>query len=127
MLLQARLAQGGALSIEVAGGRPPETPFRMEIVGDHGVLALDGGAPRGFQSGRLRLSLNGEPQRVAGNETGALPDSAVNVAGVYAAIRDDIHRGTSTAPDFHHAVQLSRIVDDVMTSARTGTRLPFRG
>ncbi len=127
MLLQARLAQGGALSVEVAGGRPPETPFRMEIVGDQGVLALDGGAPRGFQSGRLRLSLNGEPQQVAEGETDTLPDSAANVAGIYAALRDDIHRGTSTVPDFHHAVQLSRLMDDVISSAKTGARLPYRG
>ncbi len=65
LLVQARLAGGGALSLEVAGGRPPEaTPFRLEITGEKGDLVLEGGAARGFQSGRLELSLRGEPQPV---------------------------------------------------------------
>ncbi|MEH2141411.1 Gfo/Idh/MocA family protein [Nostoc sp.] len=122
LLVQARLADGGALSIEVAGGRPPEAPFRLEVVGEEGVLALDGGAPRGFQSGRLRLWLNGEPQHVDDGETGLMPDTAANVAGLYAVLRDDIALGTSTAPDFTHAVRVARLVDDVLLSARTGTR-----
>ncbi len=122
LLVQARLTEGGALSVEVAGGRPPETPFRLEVVGEAGVLALDGGAARGFQSGRLRLSLDGEPRHVDEGEAGPMPDTAANVAGVYAALRDDISSGASTVPDFHHAVRLARLVDDVLLSARTGTR-----
>jgi predicted dehydrogenase len=122
MLVQARLANGGALSVEVAGGRPPETPFRLEVVGDKGVIALDGGAERGFQASRLRLSLNGKLQHVDEGETGSMPDGAANVAGVYAALRDDINQGTSTAPDFDHAVRLSRLIDDIMSSSRMGTR-----
>ncbi len=121
--MQAHLAGSGALSIEVAGGRPPEkTPFRLEVSGENGEVALDGGALRGFQSGRLRLSLNDESQHVDEGEAASMPDMAANVAGVYAALRDDILRGTSTVPDFHHAVRLTRLIDDVMSSARTGTR-----
>ena len=122
MLAQARLADGSALSVEVAGGRPPETPFRLEVIGEKGVLTLDGGAPRGFQAGRLRLALNGETQHVDEGEIGSMPDTAVNVAGIYAALRDDISQGTSTAPDFHHAVRLARLIDDVMVSSQTGIR-----
>lgn len=123
LLVQARLTDGGALSLEVAGGRSPgASQFRLEVVGETGVLALDGGAPRGFPTGRLHLSLNGEPQQVDNGETGAMPDTAVNVAGIYAALRDDIVHGTSTAPDFTYAVRLARLIDDVLLSARTGTR-----
>lgn len=123
LLVQSHVSSGSALSVEVAGGRPPEaTPFRLEVTGETGNLALDGGAPRGFQSGRLDLSLRGEPQHVDEGETASLPDTAVNVAGMYAALRDDILRGTTTAPDFHHAVRLTRLIDEVMSSARTGTR-----
>ena len=93
VLVQARLANGGVMSVEVAGGRPPETQFRMEVVGESGVLALNGGAARGFQSGRLRLSLNGEPQRVNKGESGSMPDAAANVSGIYAALRNDVQRG----------------------------------
>ncbi|MEH2180937.1 Gfo/Idh/MocA family protein [Nostoc sp.] len=123
LLVQARLTNSGALSLEVAGGRPPAaSQFRLEVVGETGVLALDGGAPRGFPTGRLRLSLNGEPQPVDDGETRSMPDTAANVAGIYAALRDDIARGTSSAPDFTHAVRLTRLVDDVQSAAQTGTR-----
>lgn len=115
LLVQAHLASGGALSIEVAGGRPPESPFRLEVVGETGILALDGGAVRGFQTGRLRLSLNGQPQLIDDSEMGAMPDTATNVAGLYAALRDDITHGSAIAPDFTHAVYLSRLVDDVQS------------
>ncbi len=64
LLLQSRFIQGGTLSVEVAGGRPPETPFYLIVVGDAGILRLDGGAARGFQSGRLTVSVDGAPQAV---------------------------------------------------------------
>lgn len=92
------------------------------MTGEDGDLALDGGTKRGFQAGRLRLSLNGKPQPVDDSEMGPMPDMAANVAGVYAALRDDIRRGTSTAPDFGHAVRLTRLIDDLVSAVRTGTR-----
>jgi predicted dehydrogenase len=127
ILVQARLATGPAVSIEVAGGRPSDaTPFHFEATGDEGSLVLDGGAPRGFQSGRLRLLLNGEEQQVDEGELAGVPDEAANVAGVYAALRDDIFNGNFTVPDFDHAVRLTRLVDDMLTSSATGTRKPAR-
>lgn len=123
ILVQARVAGGPALSVEVAGGRPAEaTPFRLEVTGETGVVVLDGGAPRGFQSGRLCLLLNGEEQQVDEGEMAGIPDTAANVAGIYAALRDDIVHGTSTAPDFDHAVRLTRLIDDLIASSRTGAR-----
>ena len=124
LLVQARVADGTALSVEVAGGRPPESAtFRFEVTGEEGDLVLEGGAVRGFQSGRLHLSLKGEPENVDEAEIGPMPDPAANVAGMYAALRNDILSGTSTAPDFDHAVHLTRLIDDVMSSARMGTRM----
>lgn len=122
LLLQCRLAGGGTLAVEVAGGRPPETPFRMEVTGEAGTLRLDGGAARGFQSGRVRLSLDGVPQPVDEGELAAMPDAAANVAGVYAALRDDIARGTSTVAGFGHAVKLTRLVTDLLSSSCKGSR-----
>lgn len=128
ILLQARLANGAALSAEVAGGRPPEaTPFRLEVTGETGEIVLEGGAVRGFQSGRLRLLLNGEAQQVDEGEVTDMPDEAANVAGVYAELRDDIAHGTATAPGFDHAVRLTRLIDDLLASSQTGTRKPAAG
>lgn len=121
LLLHGRLADGGALAVQVVGGRPADdTPFRLDVVGADGVLTLDGGAARGFQSGRLHLSLDHEPVAIDEGETAALPDAVVNVAGVYAALRDDVLSGTSTAPDVGHAVRLSHLVDDVLAAAADG-------
>ena len=122
LLVQARMSSGTALTGEVAGGRPPGTPFHFEITGDSGVLTLIGGAPRGFQSGRLRLLLDGEPQGVDEGELASLPDAALNVAATYANLRDDIVGGTATAPNFPHATLLARLIDDAMTSSETGER-----
>ncbi len=123
LLLQGRLAAGGTLSVEVAGGRPPETPFWMNIVGERAVLRLDGGAPRGFQSGRLTLSMDGAPQTVDEGELASMPDAATNVAGVYAALRDDIANGTTTVTGFGHAVQLTQLIGGLFASSETGARM----
>ncbi len=122
LLLQARLASGAALSVEVAGGRPPEAPFLFEITGETGILTLQGGAPRGFQSGRLRLLLNGEPQAEDEGELAALPDTALNVAATYAKLRDDIAADTTTATNFPHAVRLAQLIDDAVASSEHGLR-----
>ncbi|GJG86757.1 oxidoreductase [Gemmatimonadetes bacterium T265] len=127
VLTQSRVAAGGVLSAEVAGGRPMDTTFRFEVVGDRGVLALDGAAPRGFQSGRLTLSLDGTPQPVDEGELAPLPDAACNVGGVYAALRDDVARGTRTVADFGHAVALHRLVADLERAGSTGSRADADG
>ena len=125
ILVHARLAAGPAVSVEVAGGRPADaTPFRFEVIGETGILVLDGGAPRGFQSGRLRLLLNGQPQPVEEHELAGLPDPTVNVAGIYAALRDDITKGTFIVADFDHAVRLTHLIEDMLASDATGARRP---
>jgi len=45
------------------------------------------------------------------------------VAHAYAAIRDDLRHGTTTAPDFTHAVARHRILDAIERSAATGHRV----
>lgn len=120
LLLQSRLVGGGTLSVEVAGGRPPETPLRLEVVGEAGVLRLDGGAARGFQSGRLKLSLNDVPQTVDEGELAVMSDASANVAGVYAALRDDIVGRKSTVAGFGHAVKLTHLVTDLLASSHEG-------
>ncbi len=123
LLVQALLKEGSRLNIEVAGGRPKDrTPFSFHVVGETGELLLEGGAARGFQSGSLTLRLNGELQQVVAGELDGMAESASNVAGMYAAFRDDILSDSHTVPDFDHAVQLTRLIEDVLTSSESGTR-----
>ncbi|MCJ2038984.1 Gfo/Idh/MocA family oxidoreductase [Methylobacterium sp. J-059] len=116
LLMQGRHATGAPFTLEVAGGRTGKTPFHLDLVGETGHLRLVGGAPRGLQSGRIGLIRDGEPQNINEGPFAALSDAAVNVAGVYAALRDDIRHDTSTVTDFEYAVRLTRLIEDVLTT-----------
>jgi predicted dehydrogenase len=50
-----------------------------------------------------------------------------NVAGVYAAIAEDLRTGTRHAPDFAAGLRLHRLLDTVWLAAQTGTRQPVTG
>ena len=117
---QSRLQLGGVVSAELAAGRP-NARFRFEVVGDRGSLLLEGGAPSGFQSGRLTVSLNGVPHPIDDGELSQLPDTAFNVGAMYARLRDDVATGVRTAPDFEHAVQLTNLIADMSRADETGT------
>lgn len=120
LLLAGGLRSGAALSVEVAGGRTRGTPFRL--VGETGSIALEGGAPRGLQSGRVRLSVDGQPQPVAEGELAGLSDAAANVGAIYATLRDDVRRGTARSVGFDHASRLTQLISDVFLSSETGRR-----
>jgi predicted dehydrogenase len=117
VLVHGRLAHHVPFVLEVAGGRTGETPFWLDLIGEAGSLRLDGGAPRGVQSGPIGLLLNGERQLI--EENGDPTKSAVNVAGVYAALRDDIVHAGSSATGFDHAVRLTNLVEDILVSTET--------
>ena len=123
LLVQARLAAGAAATIEIAGGRPAgDTPFQLEITGEAGSLLLTGGAMRGFQAGRLSLSVNGTPDGTA-QGPGDLSDGATNVAGIYAALRDDIAADTRYVTGFAHAARLARMIEAALASSENGRRM----
>lgn len=120
LLVQGSFDGGAPFAMEVAGGRKRDTPFWLEIQGEKGSLCLDGGAPRGLQSGRIGLLENGERVAVDEGELAGLPDPAVNVAGVYAALRDDIRGGVIRVAGFSHAVKLSQLIENVFLSSDEG-------
>ena len=114
LLAQGRLAANVPFTMEVAGGRTKATPFHLDIVGEKGILRLDGGAARGLQAGRVGLLRDGEQLPLNEGECGGLSDGALNVAGVYTALRDDIVHGSSTVTGFTHAVCLTRLIEEVL-------------
>jgi predicted dehydrogenase len=122
LLVQARMISGCALAVEVAGDRPPDTPFTFEVVGTDGRVVLAGGHPNGFQAGRLTLSLSGQRQRLDGAPD-TLPAAAVNVAAMYCTLAHDVTAREHMAPDFDHAVRLTHLMDDVVQSANSGHRV----
>lgn len=123
LVMQGRFEGGGPFAMEVAGGRKGDTPFFLEIMGEKGSLRLDGGAPRGLQSGRVGLAENGKRVAVDEGELAAMPDAAANVAGVYAALRDDIRQSADRVTGFEHAVRLSRVIEEAFLSSDEGRRI----
>lgn len=119
VLVQGRVGDGIAVGVEIAGGRPEDAPFAFDVVGTVGRLQLHGGAPRGVQSGTLELRLNGQAQQLA-PVPDELPEAAINVAAIYAMLRDDILNGTSTAPGFAHAVRLAQWIEALQRSSDEG-------
>ncbi len=122
VFLHGQLSSGLPVSIEVAGGRPPELPTVFEVAGTDGTLTIRGGAMRGVQSGRLELLINGELENIDEGPLASMPDAAANVAGIYAMLRDDILSDTRNVPDFDHSVRLNRFVDAVLRSSALGAR-----
>lgn len=126
LLVQGGFDGGAPFATEVAGGRKGDTPFWLEMQGEKGSLRLEGGAPRGLQSGRISFAENGARMTVDEGELATMPDAAANVAGVYAALRDDISGGTARVSGFDHAVRLSRLVEDAFLSSAEGRRIASR-
>jgi predicted dehydrogenase len=118
LLVQGRSADGVPFALEVAGGRSPDTPFHLEIVGEKGVLRLGGSAPRGLQSGRLWLARDGKAVPIDERELAGLPDAGVNVGGVYARLRDDILGATHGVAGFDRAERLTALVEAILDTGR---------
>ncbi|MFJ5038738.1 Gfo/Idh/MocA family protein [Streptomyces parvulus] len=117
VVAHGRAASGATVSIEVIGGRPEsDTPFRLEIYGDHGVLTVEGGGPRGFQAGPLALRRDGRQVDLGEHAAGDLAPSALNVAHTYRALRDDIRGGGSTVPTLREAADLAGWIERIGTS-----------
>jgi predicted dehydrogenase len=116
LLAQGRFTTNVPFAMEVAGGRTKDTPFHLDIVGEKGILRLDGGARRGLQAGRVGVLHDGQRIGVEEGPCRGLADSALNVAGVYASLRDDIVHGSSKVTNFAHAVHLTRLIEDALAS-----------
>lgn len=128
LLVLGETVASSAFSVEVDGGRSKgDTRFRFEITGEAGTLTLEGGALVGFQAGRLTVSLNGRREAIDEGELANLPDTAVNVGAMYAALRDDIAQGSRTTPDFAHAAKLTTLLSDIRRASKDGIRAQQSG
>ena len=87
------------------------------MIGTEGKLTIQGGAISGVQSGRLQLLVNQKPQDSEESPVATMPHAAANVAGIYVMLRNDVLNGMATAPDFGHALQLSRLLNAVLISS----------
>ncbi len=68
------------------------------------------------QAGGMQLRRDGKPVIVPVTIGGDLPASVINVAHIYARLRDDIASGVTITPGFEDAVRLSRLIDSLIKS-----------
>ncbi|MFA5494262.1 MAG: Gfo/Idh/MocA family oxidoreductase [Porticoccaceae bacterium] len=130
VLLSAVTASGVMASARIQGGSPHGTGVSLEINGDKGDLLIRAEAGgRGIQMSDLHLykttgSAQLEPVTVPEHYF-AVPDSIranppLNVAKSYQALARAIRDGEKV-PDFHDALALHKLLDDVVRSSRERT------
>lgn len=120
---------GAILSVHHRGGIASGAGFTLVIDGADGTLEVTApgyphlgpvtvrGAHRGARPAALALPDGYDDYpHLAGTP-------AHTVAHAYAAIRDDLHRGTAVVPDFAHAVMRHRLLDAIVRAATTGQRI----
>ena len=120
LLAQDRLGRGAPFALEVAGGRKDKTPFWLDLVDEEGTLRLDGSAPRGLRPGRIGLLENGDRVAIDKGGLALLPDPAVNIAGTYAGLQDDVLASAWRIAGFDHAARLARMIEDAFVSSDQG-------
>ncbi|CAM00040.1 putative dehydrogenase [Saccharopolyspora erythraea NRRL 2338] len=128
-LVVAGVLDGGAVaSVHYRGGISHGTGFHWEINGTEGDLVISG------ENGHLQfgqVTLRGARAGDAGLAEIAVPaeydlvpgvartETAHAVAHAYVQIRADLESGTTTAPDFAHAVHRHRELERIRRAARS--------
>lgn len=126
-----RLANGAVANVQYRGGVSRGTNFLWEINGSKGDLRITA------QSGHLQM-FNGTLEGGQGDDTSLKPmptppehrwvpmnveGFGINVAQMWARLRDDIRNNTRTAPSFADAVVRHRLLDALERSAQSGQKV----
>jgi len=123
ILVLGRHASGCLSSLEVIGGQSG-LPFRMELTGRAGTLAmtLRHEALGGFHVNNIdfRTSVVADPAPAPVSPL--LVGPPANVAETYVLLARDIRAGTHTVPDFDLAVRLTRLLDAIDRASEEGRR-----
>ena len=125
----AALQSGAVASVFYRGGRSRAGGLRWEINGTSGDLLLTSPSADGnIQSTELTLAGgHGTATQVSPLAVPAWQDTdlaavpagpASNVAAVYAALAEDLTKGTHEVPDFTHALRMHRLITDIEAAAR---------
>lgn len=122
LLIQARLLNGCALNVELAGNRPPGSVYQFRIVGTLGELVLRGANPYGPQASDLQLEGTVRFDPPKRNVAPHLEGPSINIAEMYASFARDIKSGRKCTPDFAHASRMHRLIDSLHCGGVTGER-----
>lgn len=126
------LRDGAVMSAFYRGGVSAGDNLRWEISGSDGELLITSRTPGNgnLQAIELGLSVGGSGQpeltEVSADATPsaveALPAPAGNVARLYAAFAEDLRTGSTSVPDFNHALRQHRLVEAILEADHSGRR-----
>jgi predicted dehydrogenase len=131
-----RLGADAVMSAFYRGGASAGENLRWEISGSHGELLITSRTPGNGNLQAVELDLkartgDAQPAQVTAapgkddeitRAVDALPAPAANVARLYRALAQDLRRGTTTVPDFAHALRQHRLVEAIREANRSGLR-----
>jgi predicted dehydrogenase len=116
--------EGGCVStVEIAGARPPASPFLLEAIGERGELRVTGAkSAGGFQVGDLKLETTVDAAPQPASAIPGLRGPPSNVSELYLMLAAAIDGGPRTGPDFGEALRLTRLLDAIDVASATGSR-----
>jgi predicted dehydrogenase len=120
------LADNGLFSIQLEGAQTHKTGLQIDITGTDGVLRItnprafmnkDDNAVHGMTNGATTFTPLPIPNDYRKNETTGLDVSNQDAAYLYAAYAKDRANGTTEASNFHDAVSLHRMIEQITESS----------
>ena len=120
--------QHGLLAVQIEGAQAHKTGLQIEISGIDGVLRItnprafqnkDDNALEGMRAGATTFSPLPVPEEYAPLGDPGLDVSSLDTAYLYAAYARDRANGTTEASNFHDAVALHRMIDQISDSSAT--------
>jgi predicted dehydrogenase len=121
MMVLGRHASGCVSTLEVIGGARA-IPFRLELVGSKGSLAITGRFPGGYQAGDLTLETSVPHEAPPAPVAPGLTGPPANVAEAYARLAGAIRSGGHVDTDFNAAVRLTRLLHAIEMASDQGRR-----
>lgn len=131
VLISATLANGAVLSVQLEAGKRNNFGVQIDLTGTEGDLRITNGTSFG-PSANLVEGARGDAQPMQVLPVPAqydwLPDdtltgSVAELAHLYAAYARDVRDKTQLAPSFHDAVRMHEMIDHIVASDHTGTRV----
>jgi predicted dehydrogenase len=127
--LSGTLAGGAVLSAHFRGGTLAGPGFSLVVDGREGTLEATAPSHPNVNPVTLRGARGAGPLQPLSLPDGhdafpALAEDRIHaLAHAYAALREDLRRGTHVVPDFAHAVTRHRLLDAITRAAATGQRV----
>lgn len=133
LVMLGKIAEKGALSVHVEGGKHHGSGVQIDITGHEGDLRItnrsafgnegDDYVIEGAKAGDDALRIMPVPASYNTLPTSDNPSAVLELGELYAAYARDVAEGTHTAPVFEDALRMHQLFDAMSLSTLTGSRI----